>query len=108
MNLWKFGTDVDDLDQRWSHKGVPVHFASQSWLYLVIKLSSLIDCRWEITAYFRSLPDASTSKDAVIWVPTDTKQWQQPPLITPIKSMRIEPLGVQLYLEHPTLYEQNT
>nr|GME16775.1 DNA polymerase zeta processivity subunit [Ipomoea batatas] len=64
------------------------------------------DCRWEITAYFRSLPDSSTSKDAGIWVPTDTKQWQQPPLIIPIKSMRIEPLGVQLYVEHPTLHEQ--
>lgn len=63
------------------------------------------DCRWEITAYFRSLPQSGTSKDAEIWVPTDTRQWQQAPLITPIKSMDSEPLGVQLYLEHPNLSE---
>ncbi|KAI5571874.1 hypothetical protein POPTR_011G142501v4 [Populus trichocarpa] len=58
------------------------------------------DCRWEITAY------ESASKDAELWIPrfpTDTKQWQQPPLITPIKSMSSEPLSVQLYLEHPSL-----
>ncbi|ONI12002.1 hypothetical protein PRUPE_4G139100 [Prunus persica] len=35
-------------------------------------------CRWEITAYFRSLPQTSTSKDAELWIPTDTQQWQQP------------------------------
>ncbi|KAF7146454.1 hypothetical protein RHSIM_Rhsim04G0005600 [Rhododendron simsii] len=63
------------------------------------------DCRWEITAYFRALPQASTSKDAELWIPTDTKQWLQPPLITPVKSMSSEPLGVQLYLEHPSLSE---
>ncbi|KAK9275499.1 hypothetical protein L1049_022766 [Liquidambar formosana] len=63
------------------------------------------DCKWEITAYFRSLPQASTSKEAELWIPTDTKQWQQPPLITPIKSMSSEPLCVQLYLEHPNLSE---
>ncbi|CAB4277083.1 unnamed protein product [Prunus armeniaca] len=56
---------------------------------------------WEITAYFRSLRQASTSKDAELWIPTDTQQWQQPPLITPIKSMSGELLSVQLYLEHP-------
>lgn len=65
----------------------------------------LIGCRWEIIAYFRALPQASTSKDAEMWIPTDTKQWQQPPLITPIKSINSEPLGVQLYLEHPSLSE---
>ncbi|XP_068657540.1 DNA polymerase zeta processivity subunit [Aristolochia californica] len=58
------------------------------------------DCRWEITAYFRSLPEYS-SKEAPLWTPTDTKLWQQPPVITPIKSMSSEPLSVQLYLEHP-------
>lgn len=63
------------------------------------------DCRWEITAYFRSLPQASTSKDAELWIPTDTKQWLQPPLITPVKSMSSEPLGVQLYMEHPSVSE---
>lgn len=55
------------------------------------------DCRWEITAY------DSASKDAQLWIPTDTKQRQQPPLITSIKSMSSEPLSVQLYLEHPSL-----
>ncbi|KAJ0765577.1 putative HORMA domain-containing protein [Helianthus annuus] len=59
------------------------------------------DLRWEITAYFCSLP--SDNKDR--WIPTHTIQWQQPPLITPIKSMNTEPLSVQLYLEHPSLLE---
>ncbi|KAL6543011.1 DNA polymerase zeta processivity subunit [Orobanche hederae] len=59
------------------------------------------NCRWEITGYFRSLP----SEDAEMWIPTDTKQWQQPSLIIPIKSMTSEPLGLQLYLEHPSLSE---
>ncbi|TXG51003.1 hypothetical protein EZV62_023527 [Acer yangbiense] len=63
------------------------------------------DCRWEITAYFRSLPQISTGKNADLWIPTDTKQWQQPPVITPIKSMSSDPLCVQLYLEHPSLSE---
>ncbi|XP_057451135.1 DNA polymerase zeta processivity subunit-like [Lotus japonicus] len=63
------------------------------------------DCRWEITAYFRSLPETGTNKEADLWIPTDTKQWQQPPLITPIKSMSCEPLCLQLYLEHPCLPE---
>ncbi|KAF7822573.1 DNA polymerase zeta processivity subunit isoform X1 [Senna tora] len=63
------------------------------------------DCKWEITAYFRSLPQTGTSKDAELWIPTDTKQWQQPPLITPIKSMSSDPLCLQLYLEHPSLSE---
>ncbi|XP_021676576.1 DNA polymerase zeta processivity subunit [Hevea brasiliensis] len=63
------------------------------------------DCRWEITAYFSSIPQVGTSKYAELWIPTDTKQWQQPPLITPIKSMSSEPLFMQLYLEHPSLSE---
>ncbi|CAL9119471.1 unnamed protein product [Musa acuminata var. zebrina] len=56
---------------------------------------------WEVTAYFRALPQDSSNKEAQMWVPTDTKQWLQPPDITPIKSMNSEPLKVQLYLEHP-------
>lgn len=44
----------------------------------------------EITAYFRSLPLGNTSKDAELWIRTDTNQWLQPPLITPLKSMSIE------------------
>ncbi|KAK6133085.1 hypothetical protein DH2020_033124 [Rehmannia glutinosa] len=55
--------------------------------------------------YFQSLPQPSTSKDAEMWITTDTKQWQQPSLIIPIKSMSSEPLGLQLYLEHPSLSE---
>ncbi|PQP97445.1 DNA polymerase zeta processivity subunit-like isoform X1 [Prunus yedoensis var. nudiflora] len=68
-------------------------------------LTRVLPPGWEITAYFRSLPQASTSKDVELWIPTDTQQWQQPPLITPIKSMSGEPLSVQLYLEHPGLSE---
>ncbi|PRQ30591.1 putative HORMA domain-containing protein [Rosa chinensis] len=63
------------------------------------------NCRWEITAYFQSLPQEISSKNEGLWLPTDTKQWQQPPLITPIKSMSSQPLSVQLYLEHPSVYE---
>ncbi|KAM7251914.1 hypothetical protein ACFE04_023797 [Oxalis oulophora] len=65
------------------------------------------DCRWEITAYFKSLPQASTSKGSELWVPTDTKQWQQPPRIIPVKSISSEPLSVQLFLEIPSLSEPN-
>ncbi|KAL8557041.1 hypothetical protein ACS0TY_004492 [Phlomoides rotata] len=60
------------------------------------------NCRWEITAYFHSLPQSSTSKDTEMWIPSDAKQWQQPPVIIPIKSMISKPLGLQLYTEHPT------
>ena len=67
--------------------------------------SLLTDYRWEITAYFRSLPEASANKDVEQWIPTDTRQWEQPPLLTPIKSMSSEPLCVQLYIEHPSLSE---
>ncbi|KAF6155145.1 hypothetical protein GIB67_019671 [Kingdonia uniflora] len=63
------------------------------------------DCKWEITAYFRTLPQASMNKEAELWIPTDTKQWQQPPTITPIKSIDSEPMCLQLYLEHPSLSE---
>ncbi|XP_019057503.1 PREDICTED: DNA polymerase zeta processivity subunit isoform X2 [Tarenaya hassleriana] len=61
-----------------------------------------LDCRWEVTAYLRSLPEVGSSKDAETWIPTDTKQWQKPPLITPIKSLDSDPLCLQLYLEHPS------
>ncbi|KAK1282809.1 hypothetical protein QJS10_CPB22g00425 [Acorus calamus] len=62
------------------------------------------DSRWEITAYFRALP-GHDNKEELLWVPTDTKQWQLPPVITPIKSMSSEPLKVQLYVEHPSSAE---
>ncbi|CAI9290534.1 unnamed protein product [Lactuca saligna] len=55
------------------------------------------DWRWEITGYFCSLPEA----EADAWISSNTQQWKQPPVITPIKSMNIHPLSVQLYLEHP-------
>ncbi|CAA7404953.1 unnamed protein product [Spirodela intermedia] len=57
-------------------------------------------CDWEITAYFRALPDG-INQEQRLWIPTDTKLWQHPPLITPIKSMSSNPLKLQLYLEHP-------
>lgn len=59
------------------------------------------DWRWEITGYFGC--EAGMRKDAKDrWIPTGTQQWQQPPLITPIKSMNMDPFCVQLYLEHPS------
>ncbi|CAN1286114.1 DNA polymerase zeta processivity subunit [Linum perenne] len=62
------------------------------------------DCRWEITAYFRTLPEVGTSDEADVWIPTDTKRSEHPPpVITPIKSMNSQPLSLQLYVEHPKL-----
>ncbi|KAL3577239.1 hypothetical protein D5086_022522 [Populus alba] len=68
-------------------------YQSSSTMYLV----NVAVIWWEITAY------DSASKDAELWIPTDTEQRQQPPLMTPIKSMSSEPLSAQLYLEHPSL-----
>ncbi|CAH1452184.1 unnamed protein product [Lactuca virosa] len=60
------------------------------------KNSKTCDWRWEITAYFCSLPEVG------VWISSNTQQWKQSPVITPIKSMNIQPLSVQLYLEHPS------
>ncbi|KAI3997517.1 hypothetical protein MKX01_008124 [Papaver californicum] len=66
------------------------------------------DCRWEIVGYFSMLPqEAIGTEEAKLWTSTNTKQWQLPALITPIKSMSSEPVNMQLYLEHPNLSEQN-
>ncbi|CAI9106401.1 OLC1v1005552C1 [Oldenlandia corymbosa var. corymbosa] len=98
LNL-SYGSKVEEAN---------LEFALRSFLIKLPVSESLTKtlpkgCRWEITSYFRALPETGKSKDAEMWIPTETKQWQQPPLITPIKSMNSEPLGVQLYLEHPSL-----
>ncbi|XP_076943294.1 DNA polymerase zeta processivity subunit-like [Bidens hawaiensis] len=41
------------------------------------------DLRWEITAYFCSLPNNNGER----WIPTQALKWQQLPLITPIKEV---------------------
>ncbi|GJV68584.1 elongation factor 2 [Tanacetum coccineum] len=65
------------------------------------------DWKWEIMSYFRSIP--STNEDADMWVGTRTQQWQQPPLITPIKSMNIDPLSVQLLaVAYPPTIDRQT
>lgn len=92
--------------QAGGHTCVYIFYLAREWNWLVT-FYCLTGCRWEITAYFRSLPQVNTSKDAELWIPTDTKQWQQPPLITPIKSMSSDSLSVQLYLENPSLLEEN-
>ncbi|KAB2006338.1 hypothetical protein ES319_D11G337600v1 [Gossypium barbadense] len=97
-----FGSKVEESDLEFSLRSFLIKLSVSQSLTTVLPR----DCRWEIMAYFRSLPQVSTSKDAEMWIPTDTKQWQQPPLITPIKSMNSEPLGLQLYLEHPSPAEQ--
>ncbi|XP_062082342.1 DNA polymerase zeta processivity subunit isoform X2 [Humulus lupulus] len=94
-----YGSKVGEADLEFSLRSFLIKLSVSESITRVLSH----DCRWEITAYFRSLPDKSTSKDAELWIPTDTKQWHQPPLITPIKSMSSEPLCVQLYLEHPSL-----
>ncbi|XP_034214404.1 DNA polymerase zeta processivity subunit-like isoform X4 [Prunus dulcis] len=96
-----YGSRVEEADLEFSLRSFFIKLPFSESLTRVLPQ----DCRWEITAYFRSLPQTSTSKDAELWIPTDIQQWQQPPLITPIKSMSSEPLSVQLYLEHPGLSE---
>ncbi|PON74125.1 HORMA domain containing protein [Parasponia andersonii] len=96
-----YGSKVEEADLEFSLKSFLIKLSVSEPL---TKVHSC-DCRWEITAYFRSLPEASTCKDAELWIPIDTKQWEQPPLITPIKSMSSEPVCVQLYLEHPSPIE---
>ncbi|XP_058752012.1 DNA polymerase zeta processivity subunit-like isoform X1 [Vicia villosa] len=100
MNL-SYGSSVEEVDLQFSLRS----FMSKLSISESLTKKLPHDCRWEITAYFRSIPEAGTSKEADLWISTDTKQWQQPPLITPIKSMSSEPLCLQLYLEHPCLSE---
>ncbi|CAL0310247.1 unnamed protein product [Lupinus luteus] len=100
MNL-SYGSSVKEVDLESSLRSFLVKLSISESLTKELPP----DCRWEITAYFRSLPETGSSKEADLWIPTDTKQWHQPPLITPIKSMSIEPLCLQLYLEHPSLSE---
>ncbi|KAF0900004.1 hypothetical protein E2562_026246 [Oryza meyeriana var. granulata] len=49
----------------------------------------------------RSLP-SDGEKEALFWIPTDSKQWMQPRQKTPIKSMSCDPVKMQLYLEQPS------
>ena len=88
----------------WNHLFNDICFSC----HFILILLFVADCSWEIAGYFRSLPEAGPSKDSDFWVPADTKQWEQPPSITPIKSMSSEPLCVQLYLEHPNLNESKS
>ncbi|XP_058752013.1 DNA polymerase zeta processivity subunit-like isoform X2 [Vicia villosa] len=86
MNL-SYGSSVEEVD---------LQFSLRSFMSKLSISESLT----------KKLPhEAGTSKEADLWISTDTKQWQQPPLITPIKSMSSEPLCLQLYLEHPCLSE---
>ncbi|KAJ7548135.1 hypothetical protein O6H91_08G119700 [Diphasiastrum complanatum] len=62
------------------------------------------DCTWEIVAYSKQLPGDGSSKGH-FWVPADNGPWENPPHITPIKSMKSEPLVMQLYVEHPSVAE---
>ncbi|KFK43868.1 hypothetical protein AALP_AA1G184500 [Arabis alpina] len=87
-----------------------LEFALRSFLIKLSVSTSIFkplpqNCRWEITAYLRSLPQIGSSKEGELWIPTDTKQWQKPPVITPLKSLNSEPLCLQLYLEHPNSSE---
>ncbi|KAG6554264.1 hypothetical protein Mapa_004180 [Marchantia paleacea] len=63
------------------------------------------DCTFEIVAYSKLLPGDASDKGR-LWISADSKQWQQPAEITPIKSMRSDPLDIQLYVEHPSAVEQ--
>ncbi|XP_028799568.1 DNA polymerase zeta processivity subunit isoform X1 [Neltuma alba] len=98
-----YGSNVDEADLELSLRSFLIKLSVSESLTKDLPPGEY--CKWEITAYFRSVPDPSMSKEAELWIPTDTKQWHQPPLITPIKSMSSEPLCLQLYLEHPNLSE---
>ncbi|KAL0757406.1 hypothetical protein Bca101_095074 [Brassica carinata] len=87
-----------------------LEFALRSFLIKLSVAKPLVkplppNCRWEVTAYLRSLPEVGSSKEGELWIPTDTKQWMKPPVITPVKSLNSELLCLQLYLEHPSLSE---
>ncbi|GLU17998.1 hypothetical protein SLE2022_343220 [Rubroshorea leprosula] len=98
------GLDVEESGLEFSLRSFLIKLSVSQPL---MKVLPRVDCRWEITAYFRSLPQANMGKEADLWIPTNIKQWQQPPLITPIKSMSTDPLSLQLYLEHPSISEPN-
>ncbi|XP_030442367.1 DNA polymerase zeta processivity subunit-like isoform X2 [Syzygium oleosum] len=93
------GSKVEDADLEFSLRSFLIKLSVSQPLTSALSQ----DCRWEMIAYFQMLPQADMGSTAALWIPTDTKQWQQPPLIAPIKSMSSEPLNVQLYLEHPSL-----
>ncbi|XP_057724301.1 DNA polymerase zeta processivity subunit isoform X1 [Arachis stenosperma] len=95
-----------------SVEGVDLQISLRSFLAKLSVSESLTkklppDCRWEITGNFQLLPETGTSKEANFWIPTDTKQWEQPPFITPIRSMSSDPLCLQFYIEHPSLSESS-
>ncbi|MCO5614394.1 hypothetical protein L7F22_068674 [Adiantum nelumboides] len=56
---------------------------------------------WEIVILSKELPGDAEEKGH-FWVPAESKLWDQPPVITPIKSMNSKPLNVQLFIEHPS------
>lgn len=97
-----YGSKVEEADLGFSLRSFLVKLSLSKALARILPR----DSRWEITAFFRAEAQISTSNEMELWIPTDTKQWQQAPLITPLKSMSSEPLGLQLYMEHPTLSEQ--
>ncbi|XP_047332430.1 DNA polymerase zeta processivity subunit isoform X2 [Impatiens glandulifera] len=98
-----YGEKVEEADLQFSLRSFLIKLPLSEPLTKPLPMG----CRWEITTYFRSLPEASTSEEADLWIPTDMKQWMQPPLITPVKSMSSEPMSLQLYMEHPSLSEPN-
>ncbi|KAK4594560.1 hypothetical protein RGQ29_018301 [Quercus rubra] len=98
VNL-SYGSKVEEADLEFSLRSFLIKLSVSESLTKVLPR----DYRWEITAYFRSLPKASANKDVEQWIPTDTRQWEQPPLLIPIKSMSSKPLCVHLYIEHPSL-----
>ncbi|KAE8038283.1 hypothetical protein FH972_010808 [Carpinus fangiana] len=75
-----YGSKLEEADLEFSLRSFLIKLSVSESLTRVLPP----DCRWEITAYFRSLPQASTSKDAELWIPSDTRLWQQPPLLIPI------------------------
>lgn len=65
----------------------------------------LADCTFEIIAYSKLLPGDASDKGR-LWISADSKQWQEPAEITPIKSMTSDALDVELYVEHPSAVDQ--
>ncbi|BFG28800.1 hypothetical protein CerSpe_150740 [Prunus speciosa] len=67
FTLQSYGSRVEEADLEFSLRSFFIKLPFSESLTRVLPQ----DCRWEITAYFRSLPQASTSKDAELWIPTE-------------------------------------
>lgn len=60
------------------------------------------DCSWEIVAYSDTLP-GTVSPQSRVWIPADCCDFERPPTLYPVKSVRSRHLKLQLYVEQPSM-----